>query len=217
MSRRAPHLGKSGRFCNLITDTTITRKGKTTKAPLSLWDLPIKVAWQESDLSLFTPRNAPLSGLAAYTSAVANGLLRSPSQPGGLSTGAQAGIGVGVAIFVVLLAAVLWLYWFTRRHRARKRREKSSLDGTEGEAVSSTRVAEASNSEIVEAPRDSEKRAEASPDGGVMEVPDSAWPHEADQWFERAELDGSGRAPEADGDGKTPMTTQRSGRRPRSF
>lgn len=66
---------------------------------------PISVAWQEADLHLFEPKNAPV--LALKTSGL--GL----NQRDGLSTGAAAGIGVAGTIGGLLLTGLVT--WLVRR------------------------------------------------------------------------------------------------------
>ena len=93
----------------------------------------VQVVWEADDLSLFTPASAPLltpstltvSQITKQTGGASPGRsgpspAESQNEKGGLSTGAQAGIGVGVALAALILLACLILLVLRRRRNNRK-------------------------------------------------------------------------------------------------
>ena len=94
-------------------------------APYVVLEPYIPVAWASGDLHLFTPTSAPLSVSQACRAqaraSVANTGIPGtagkhvPGSPGGLSTGAKAGVGVGVAFAAVAAIAMIVLLLKYRR------------------------------------------------------------------------------------------------------
>ncbi|KAM0228700.1 hypothetical protein ACHAPO_010561 [Fusarium lateritium] len=96
---------------------------------------PIFVAWQESDLSRFSPQSEAREALqsagvtfptntesGSSTSETESGNTQdgdSESGGGGLSTGAIAGIGVGAGIIGIMGIVAIW--WFLKRYKISRR------------------------------------------------------------------------------------------------
>ncbi|RGP76560.1 hypothetical protein FLONG3_5222 [Fusarium longipes] len=116
-----------GKVTTVVSDTTVT----VTESVL--WANPIRVAWQESDLSLFSPESAPLLALQSATAAISSTTQEPSSNSGdsgggdGLSSGAAAGIGVGAGIAGMVIIGALW--WFAKRYRALRRNRNTDEGG----------------------------------------------------------------------------------------
>lgn len=118
----------------------------TSKVLMADW--PIFIAWESADFDKFTPKAAPL--LKAAPSAPTSSSAFTPSRTstpsptqtrlhnatpvskqrsdGGLSVGAEAGIGVGAAAIVLAAAAFVVLYFVRRK---RRRQEPSGYSAAE--------------------------------------------------------------------------------------
>ncbi|KAI0141626.1 hypothetical protein GGR57DRAFT_403135 [Xylariaceae sp. FL1272] len=140
-------VGSTGYSCYQVlttsaTDISFDNAEETTtsnKVDTTAFANPISIAWQESDLTRFTPASAP--GMAmksqsitfpgesttgtSWTTPTSISTTSSPivSPHTGLSRGAAAGIGVGVTLGVVALIAVLW--WLSRNYRLARRNENA--------------------------------------------------------------------------------------------
>lgn len=170
----------------------------------AIYALPVSVAWEEDDLTKFDPPSAPITAMkrdgwalpssspsqnATITPAPssssspaetpsATSPSPSPSRGGGFSTGAAAGTGVGVTVVAFAAIGVLW--WYTRRHRTRRKHD--------GE------VAEAEEAAPYRAEKDGTERYEADAKGKLAEAEGKSV----------AELDSGWQAPEVDGTEQRP-------------
>ncbi|KAM0228708.1 hypothetical protein ACHAPO_010569 [Fusarium lateritium] len=118
-----------------------------TEPTTTAYAAAISVAWQESDLSLFMPKSAPVLALqragvtlppdpyteSRTTSESAISTSNTQDQDGdtesggGLSTGAIAGIGVGAAIVGMMFIGLLW--WAAKRFKVSRRNRNISEAG----------------------------------------------------------------------------------------
>ncbi|KAI1868231.1 hypothetical protein JX265_007054 [Neoarthrinium moseri] len=132
-----------------VSDLSFSNDLKTTLAGTTAFANPISVAWQQSDLSLFSPASAPILALrsqgitfppdstttssslsATGTTSVTSSSPSStdtaapiPSSGSGISTASAAGIGVGATVGVFAIVGVIW--WFRRHYRIAKRSDHS--------------------------------------------------------------------------------------------
>ena len=116
----------------------------TITGPVTMWAQPITVAYQSSDVSMYTTSTASSTGTsptaepnarvttdhAAATSTSDTGSLQQPSS--GLSTGAKAGIGVGAAVGAVLVIAIITslLFWRFRKNAQQKAMRENQVNPT---------------------------------------------------------------------------------------
>lgn len=114
----------SDKFCERKTTTVDKDVGTTT-----FWGsvTPIMVAWQASDLPIFTPASAPL--LEMQMAGPLPGATSKPSVPSpamgteradrssSLGVAVHAGIGVGAAAAILALLGVSWFMWRSRKQR----------------------------------------------------------------------------------------------------
>ena len=136
-------------WCYQNPQHSVTSKGfgRTTvlTGQFVLYQAPITVAWQASDLPTFTPSAAPL---IAYNGAVPTPSSTSKTSPQthrgtssntgsppptssdnrSLSMGAKAGIGVGVGIGALLILALLIWVLFVRRKRNKQWAEPQATE-----------------------------------------------------------------------------------------
>lgn len=172
-------------------------------------DWYIRVAWASSDLSSFSPASAPVttaqqtstpssasSGVAALSStatsqsaassrtatASAHRSSAAANNGGGLSTGAQAGIGVGVALAALALLAAL-VFWFMHKRRKDKQTPVTPVVGPGEQKGVYAHYAPVSQNAPVEAP-DTQRAP-------FVEAPDSQKP--------MPEMDGSNTVSELPG------------------
>jgi hypothetical protein len=103
---------------NGVTSTSVA----TFESPGGLNALGIRMVYQSSDLSSFTPTKTPASNTATTTSAPSS-TTSSPStssatsSPSGLSTGAKVAIGVVIPLVVLAVIAGLFFWWRRRSQR----------------------------------------------------------------------------------------------------
>ncbi|KAI1334398.1 hypothetical protein F5Y15DRAFT_291964 [Xylariaceae sp. FL0016] len=172
------------------TDLSFANTLSTTLPATTAFANPISVAWQESDLPLFTPASAPLLALAAQgitfppasasssltsstTSSSSSSSTSAASGSSSLSTGAAAGIGVGVT--VCLFALILGVWWFVRHFQVMRRNNSSPQEGA-GVAREKTENLHHGNPYAV--------------NQHPVEAPDTTLRYEVDGRNPRSELDG---------------------------
>ena len=155
------------------------------------------MAWQESDLSLFSPPSAPVLDLiragvtfprsATSTTPTSNDSRISPTsqRSSGISTGQAAGIGAGATIAgITIIGTITWLLWRRRRAARMKLNKPDSRTGVDNSQSFSasqrpTAVAEMphgtwrSEANGVKSPRELETRwapveADSGTHGGAM-------------------------------------------------
>lgn len=123
---------------------SFSSSGATAQPATTLYANPISVAWQESDLSLFSPASAPILALRGagvtfpssptpsttnFSSVVPTNSSPAPKSHGdsGLSKGSAAGIGIGAAIVCIALCGGLWYFGrrlkLSRSHKLRAQQD----------------------------------------------------------------------------------------------
>lgn len=116
----------------------------TVTGPITMWAQPITVAYQSSDLSLYTTSTASTGTSiptaepnAGITTDYATSTSTSDTNPqrqssSGLSTGAKAGVGVGAAVGAVLIITIITslLFWRLRKSARQKMMTQDSLNPT---------------------------------------------------------------------------------------
>ena len=184
--------------------TTTTIAGIQQINPYYVLEPYIAVAWDSSDLKLFTPTSAPLSvsvlqqcqrrtsgkSIVPVSSAGSAGVPGTsvgkdmPNAPAGLSTAAKAGIGVAVPVAVIsaIVMIVLLLKYRRKAHASAeelKRRDQSdTLELKNGIGV-------------VVSEGDADSRAEADFENGRAEADSISIRPELDSPVVKAEADGS--------------------------
>ena len=187
----------------VLTTSDAALSFSNSQAGTTAFANPLSVAWQEADLSLFTPASAPILALSSAgitfppdsttihsvstssassattmsTAAMSTTTSTNPHPSSGLNTGAAAGIGVGATIGGLALIGGLW--WFTQRYKLTQRQQNSQRRRPHDRTV--------------------EVKGPYLVDGTVVEAPNTSMPYELDDRNVRAELDGGWQAPEAAG------------------
>jgi len=157
---------------SFIVDTTFSNTGSDTVypngVPMIAHQVTILVRWQSSDLSVLAAATVGQQsatggdggGTTVSTPASPGGTTSSPtiatttgtsetsppSSPGGLSTGAQAGIGVAVGFVVILVLLVVFVFI------KRRRRAKSLLPTEVGEGPTELPISLARKAELPDNP-----------------------------------------------------------------
>ena len=182
----------------VTTPTIVEMKAGTTISISTAFvevEWVVKVVWESSDLSVFTPKSAPLLPLSSQAVSGNDSSVPNPtrkkqhpsgtagdhsstsgnSSAAGHSSGAKAGIGVGVPIaaLALLVAIVLCI-----RYRRRKSPRNEPSNGRQPESQTEYPTA------------DAEESASEMPGGSqIHEAHGTSKPAEADPSTMRAELD----------------------------
>ena len=172
-----------------LDDLKIVQHSSTTTlqaANLSLYVFaqPITVAYQSSDLSLWTTTSASAASAPTSIVTTTSNSIQSASSTK-LTAGAQAGLGVGVAIGVLALVAAAVLFWRRRRNIASSRGEVTGLHYSRAELHGMGRT-----------------RAELGEEEAVYEANGVSRPPEMDSMNVRAELESGWRGWEATDSGR---------------
>lgn len=152
---------------------------------VAVYAYPIVVAWDSSDLSLFSTATTLSSPTAVPAS-------NTPEPSNSLSAGARAGIGVGVAVGVVILIGIIWVALWRRHKRRQKAAAQKHPAGSADDDVYTKG----------ELPGVSKEQAELDGNHLQHEVDGRRDPAEADNTA-RAELDCGWRGWEAPTAGRT--------------
>lgn len=116
----------------------------TVTGPITMWTQPITVAYQSSDLSLYTtstastgtstPTAEPNARITTdhATSTSTSDTNTQQQSSSGLSTGAKAGIGVGATVGAVLIIAIITslLFWRLRKRAQQKAMTQNQFNPT---------------------------------------------------------------------------------------
>ncbi|KAK9792852.1 hypothetical protein AB5N19_00124 [Seiridium cardinale] len=196
-----------------VSDLSFSNTLETTLPGTTAFANPISVAWQESDLTIFSPASAPLLALksqgitfpvqsttgsvASTTSISSSDITPSPSATesanttastnNGLTTAAAVGIGVGATVGLFAFAGLIW--WFRRHFRIAKRNQKDHSAHSEPsydpskDAMHGLGLNQYHNHHVT--------------NQDLAEAPDTGMPYEADDRNTRAELYGNWQGHEA--------------------